>query len=327
MQLTPRSYRFTVAPMMDWSDRHCRYLWRLISKNTLLYTEMVTTGAVIHGDRERFLGFNPEEHPVALQLGGSDPKALAQCAKLAEDWGYDEVNLNCGCPSDRVQQGMIGACLMAHPELVAECVTAMRDAVKIPITVKHRIGLDKVEDFGFLENFVHSIAATGCDTFIVHARNAWLDGLSPKDNREIPPLRYDWVHRLKAENPQLTIILNGGLKDLNSCAAQLQLLDGVMVGREAYHNPYLLAEVDQRFYSECGQIGQIPSRNAIFEQYIEYCRRQLAAGCKLHHLSRHLLGLFQGQPGARGFRRYISENAFKPDAGINVLLEAYQFVI
>ncbi len=326
MQLTPQSYRFTVAPMMDWSDRHCRYLWRLISKNTLLYTEMVTTGAVIHGDRERFLGFNAEEHPVALQLGGSDPKALAQCAKLAEDWGYDEVNLNCGCPSDRVQQGMIGACLMAHPQLVADCIAAMRDAVNIPITVKHRIGLDKVEDFGFLENFVHTIAATGCDTFIVHARNAWLDGLSPKDNREIPPLRYDWVHRLKAENPQLTIVLNGGLKDLDTCADQLQFLDGVMVGREAYHNPYLLAEVDQRFYAGQGERFPAPSRNEIFEHYIEYCKMQLANGCKLHHVSRHILGLFQGQRGARGFRRYISENAFKPDAGIDVLLSAHNFV-
>ncbi len=305
--------------MVDWSDKHCRYLWRLISKHSLLYSEMVTTGAVIHGDRDRFLGFNPQEHPVALQLGGSDPQDLATCAELAEKWGYDEVNLNCGCPSDRVQKGMIGACLMAHPALVADCIGAMRNATRIPVTVKHRIGLDKIEDYDFLKTFVCTIAQTGCDTFIVHARNAWLEGLSPKDNREIPPLRYDWVYRLKAEHPELTILLNGGLKTLDQCADALQHIDGVMMGREAYHNPYLLADVDQRIY---GDNTPARSRLEILEAYIEYCREQLARGVRLHHLSRHVLGLFQGQPGGRLFRRYISEHAPKANATVDVLFHA-----
>ncbi len=308
--------RFTLAPMMEWSTSDCRTFWRMLSKKAVFYSEMVTTGALLHGDRKRFLDYNACEHPLALQLGGSNPDDLAKCAIIAEDWGYDEVNLNCGCPSDRVQNGMIGACLMAEPELVAECIAAMRNAVTIPVTVKHRIGIDDMEDYTGLENFVRTIAATGCDTFIVHARKAWLKGLSPKENREIPPLQYDKVYQLKQDFPHLNIVINGGITTLEQSKNLLQEVDGVMIGREAYSNPYLLASVDQEIY---GCTTPVISREQVMEQFREYRIEQLQSGARLNHLTRHILGLYQGLPGARQFRRIISEQAHKPGAGIEVL--------
>lgn len=311
--------RFTLAPMMEWSTSDCRTFWRILTQKAVLYTEMVTTGALLHGDKKRFLDYNVCEHPLALQLGGSDPRALAECAKIAEAWGYDEVNLNCGCPSDRVQNGMIGACLMAEPELVADCIASMQAAVKIPVTVKHRIGIDDMDDYEGLVKFVSTIAATGCNTFIVHARKAWLKGLSPKENREVPPLQYDKVYQLKQEFPHLNIIINGGITTLDQSRNLLQHLDGVMVGREAYSNPYMLARVDQDIY---GIDRPVISRNHVMEIFTAYCEEQLAKGARLNHLTRHILGLYQGQPGARQFRRIISEEAHKPGAGINVLKQA-----
>lgn len=316
-------HRFSIAPMMDWSDRHCRYLWRLISQHSRLYTEMVTTGALLHREPARFLDYNPEEHPLALQLGGSDADDLARCAILAEQWGYDEVNLNCGCPSDRVQNGMIGACLMAHPEKVADAYQAMQDKVDIEVTIKHRIGIDDMDDYEGMVNFIRPIAARGCQTFIVHARKAWLKGLSPKENREVPPLEYAFVHRLKQEFPELTIVINGGIKTLDDTLMHLTKVDGVMVGREAYSNPYLLAEVDQRVF---GDSHPIPSRTAIAEQYIDYCVKQMDKGSRLNHLSRHILGLYQGEPGARAFRRHISENAHRDNATVDVLVDALRYI-
>lgn len=311
--------RFTVAPMMDWSDRHCRFFWRLLSKRAVLYSEMVTTGALLHGDAERFLKFNSEEHPLALQLGGSDPAALAECARMAEEWGYDEVNLNCGCPSDRVQNGMIGACLMAEPELVGRCVAAMKAATVLPITVKHRIGIDDMDDYDGLVRFVSRVSENGCSTFIVHARKAWLKGLSPKENREVPPLQYDKVYRLKQDFPHLEIIINGGLTTLTQCQEALRHVDGVMLGREIYSNPYLLAEVDQLLYGD--DQPQI-SREAVVQQFMNYCAEQMTQGVRLNHMTRHILGLYQGLPGARRFRRVISEQAHQPHAGIEVLANA-----
>ena len=312
---------FSIAPMMDWSDRHCRMFWRQLSEHALLYTEMVTTGAIIHAGPERFLQFNDDEHPIALQLGGSDPKDLAHCAKIAEGWGYDEVNLNCGCPSDRVQSGMFGACLMAQPQLVADCIKAMQDACSIPITIKHRIGIDDMESYDDLVAFVEPIAATGCRTFIVHARKAWLQGLSPKQNREIPPLDYPMVYRLKKDFPALEIIVNGGITELSDCETHLQQADGVMLGRAAYHNPYLLAEVDQCFYQ---QDKPIKTRQQVLLDFLPYVEEQLNLGVPLNHISRHILGLFQQVPGAKQFRRYISENAHLKGAGIEVLEQAMQ---
>ena len=309
-----------MAPMMDWSDRHCRYFWRLLTKQSLLYTEMVTTGALIHGERERFLDFNPEEHPVALQLGGSNPTDLARCARWAQDWGYDEVNLNCGCPSDRVQSGTFGACLMGKPDLVADCVKAMRDACDIPVTVKHRIGIDHMESYEEMRDFVATVADAGCEIFIVHARKAWLQGLSPKENREIPPLHYPWVYRLKQELPDLTIVINGGIQSIEECQAHLEHVDGVMVGREAYQNPWMLADVDPCLY-DTGETGL--ARQDIMRDLLPYVERQLANGSKLNHITRHILGLFQGVPGARKFRRHLSENAYKAEAGIEVLETAF----
>jgi tRNA-dihydrouridine synthase A len=315
--------RVSVAPMMDWTDRHCRYFLRLISRHVLLYTEMVTTGALLHGDRERFLAYHPDEHPLALQLGGSEPAELAACARMAEAHGYDEVNLNVGCPSDRVQSGRFGACLMAEPELVAECVAAMRGACGIPVTVKTRIGIDERDSYEDLTDFVSSVQGAGCRTFIIHARKAWLEGLSPKENREIPPLRYDVVHRLKADFPQLTIILNGGLKDLDTMAEELARLDGVMLGREAYHNPYLLAEVDRRFY---GDGHRVPSRHEVVARFLPYVAARLPEGVPLQAMTRHILGLFQGQPGARAWRRHLSENAHRRGAGVEVIEQAAALV-
>lgn len=313
--------RFSIAPMMDWSDRHCRMFWRQLTGHALLYSEMVTTGAIIHAGPERFLQFNEDEHPVALQLGGSDPKDLARCANIACDWGYDEVNLNCGCPSDRVQSGMFGACLMAEPQLVADCIKAMQDACEIPVTVKHRIGIDDMQSYEELLGFVEPIAATGCHTFIVHARKAWLQGLSPKQNREIPPLEYPMVYQLKKDFPELELIVNGGITELNECEDHLQHVDGVMLGRAAYNNPYLLAEVDQRFYE---QDRPIKSRQQVLQDFLPYVEEQLNLGVPLNHISRHILGLFQQVPGAKQFRRHISENAHIKGAGIEVLEGAMQ---
>lgn len=309
--------------MMDWSDHHCRYFWRLITKQSLLYTEMVTTGALIHGDRERFLHFNAQEHPVALQLGGSNPQDLAQCAIWAQEWGYDEVNLNCGCPSDRVQSGMFGACLMAHPQLVADCVKAMRDACELPITVKHRIGIDAMESYEDLTSFIEPVAQAGCDVFIVHARKAWLQGLSPRENREIPPLNYPWVYQLKRDFPHLTIIINGGIKSLEESQQHLQYVDGVMLGREAYHNPWILADVDKSMFS---MDNPAQSRDDVIAGLLPYLEQQLAKGVPLNHITRHILGLFQSVPGAKKFRRHISQNAHKKGAGLEVLIDAHALV-
>ncbi|MEC4749608.1 tRNA dihydrouridine(20/20a) synthase DusA [Methylomicrobium sp. Wu6] len=314
-----------VAPMLDWTDRHCRFFHRLISKQARLYTEMVTTGALLHGDRRRFLQFDASEHPLALQLGGSDPADLAACARMAEDFGYDEVNLNVGCPSDRVQNGRFGACLMAEPELVAECVAAMRKAVSIPVTVKSRIGIDDRDSYEELSGFIGTVAAAGCETFIVHARKAWLKGLSPKQNREVPPLRYDVVYRLKQDFPALQIVLNGGITTLEQAEDVLRTgVDGVMVGREIYHNPYLLAEVDRRLY---GTATEAITRTEIIEKLLPYIEQQRAEGVRLHSVTRHILGLFHGEPGARSWRRHLSEHAVKYDADVSVVREALNFTI
>ncbi|ALG68285.1 tRNA dihydrouridine(20/20a) synthase DusA [Beggiatoa leptomitoformis] len=309
-----------VAPMLDWTDRHDRYFLRLISPSVLLYSEMVTTGAILYGDRDRFLRFHPAEYPVALQLGGSDPHALAECAKIAEAYGYAEINLNVGCPSDRVQSGQFGACLMATPALVADCVASMRSAVKIPVTVKSRIGIDDLDSYEHLTNFIQVVAKAGCDTFIVHARKAWLTGLSPKENRDIPPLRYDIVHRLKADFPHLTIIINGGLKTIADIEQQLQVVNGVMIGREAYQNPYLLAEIEQRFFNSA---YRKPTRYTIVEQMIPYITDELDSGrAYLSNITRHLFGLFQGECGAKQWRRYLSEHAPKRPADAHVVRQA-----
>lgn len=316
-------WRFCVAPMMSWSDRHCRYLWRLMSKNALLYTEMVTTGALIHGDKKRFLQFNAEEHPIALQLGGCHPNDLALCAKMAEDWGYDEVNLNCGCPSDRVQEGKIGAILMNEPKLVAQCVDAMKQACSLPITVKHRIGVDDADDYSYMHDFVDTVKDAGCETFIVHARKAWLKGLSPKQNREIPPLRYELVDKLKQAYPQLTIVTNGGIKTIDECRSFLQSVDGVMVGREAYNSPYLLSSIDNDLFESN---TDILSREEILHLYADYCARQMEAGERFHHISRHILGLYSGQFGGKAFRRFITERATLSSTSFQTLLDAQAYV-
>lgn len=314
---------FCVAPMMEWTDRHCRYFHRLISQNAVLYTEMVTTGALIHGDSERFLRFSDQEHPIALQLGGSNPEDLAQCTQLAEKYGYDEVNLNVGCPSDRVQNNMIGACLMAHPQLVAECLTKMQQHVTIPVTIKHRLGIDDMDSYEELREFIVTVKESGCSTFIIHARKAILQGLSPKENRDIPPLKYEWVYQIKREFPELEIIINGGIKTIEECRDHLKHLDGVMVGREAYQNPYMMAEVDSALY---GFKHNTADRKEIIEQMLPYIEQQLKQGAYLGHMTRHMLGLFHSQKGGRQFRRYISENAHRPGADINVLKQALEKV-
>src|SRR6186997_2876392 len=291
--------------MMDWTDRHCRFFLRQISRHALLYTEMVTTGAVLHGPRERLLAFHPDEHPIALQLGGSDPAALAECARIAEGLGYDEVNLNVGCPSDRVQSGRFGACLMAEPDLVAELVAAMCAAVSVPVTVKCRIGIDDQDAEESLDRFVATVAESGCRTFIVHARKAWLKGLSPKENRDVPPLDYGRVHRLKARRSELEILLNGGIESLVAAKAQLPHVDGVMLGRAAYADPYLLAEVDRTLF---GSNEIPPSRLDVLDAFMRYVETELANGARLNQMTRHILGLFHGQPRARVFRRHLAEN-------------------
>ncbi|WP_382163990.1 tRNA dihydrouridine(20/20a) synthase DusA [Hydrogenophaga sp. ANAO-22] len=296
--------------MMDWTDRHCRYLHRLLSKHTLLYTEMVTTGALAHGSVQRHLRFNAEEHPVALQLGGSDAAELASAARLGEQWGYDEINLNCGCPSDRVQRGAFGACLMAEPQTVADGVKAMVDAVSIPVTVKHRIGIDRVESYDFVRDFVGTVSEAGCGVFLVHARNAWLDGLSPKENREIPPLRYELAHRLKQDFPQLTFAINGGFTTNAQIAEHLSAVDGVMVGREAYHNPWVLTGWDEAFF---GAAPSTVTREAVEEQMVAYMERAfLEDGCPWYAIARHMLGLRHGLRGARRWRQIWSDHRLKP---------------
>ncbi|WP_444926750.1 tRNA dihydrouridine(20/20a) synthase DusA [Microbulbifer sp. TRSA002] len=311
-------HRFCTAPLLDWSDRHCRYMWRLLSKHARLYSEMVTTGAILHGDQQRHLQFDAAEQPVALQLGGSDPQELAECARIAEEWGYSEINLNCGCPSDRVQSGRFGACLMAEPDVVAAGLTAMREAVSIPVTVKHRIGIDDMEDYPGLTRFVEAQANAGVDTFIVHARKAWLKGLSPKENREIPPLNYDMVYQLKKDYPQLQIVINGGINSIEECQQHLSHLDGVMLGRAAYQTPTILAQVDSQLFG--GETG--PDAIQVVEQMLPYIEQEMQRGQRLNHITRHMLGLFQGLPGARRFRRHLSENAHKPGAGPEVLEQA-----
>ena len=302
-------WRMSVAPMMDWTDRHCRYFHRLLSRHALLYTEMVTTGALLHGDVPRHLRFNVEEHPVALQLGGSEPADLAHCARLGQDWGYDEININCGCPSERVQRGAFGACLMHEAPLVAECVKAMVDVVDVPVTVKHRIGIDRDESYGFVRDFVGTVADAGCKVFIVHARNAWLKGLSPKENREIPPLRYAVVHQLKQDFPHLTIAINGGFITSEQVHQELPHVDGVMVGREAYHNPWWLSRWDAEFY---GSAVVDMSRESVEEQMVQYMEREAQAhGTPWYAIARHMLGLRHGLPGARRWRQVWSDHRLK----------------
>jgi tRNA-dihydrouridine synthase A len=315
---------FSVAPMMDWTDRHDRYFLRLLSRHARLYTEMVTEQAIRYGDKARLLDFDPAEHPLALQLGGSDPAHLAEAARVGEDWGYGEINLNCGCPSDRVQSGSFGACLMAEPELVARCVGGMISAVGIPVTVKCRIGIDDQDDYADLRCFVDIVAGAGCATFIVHARKAWLKGLSPKENRDIPPLVYPSVYRLKQERPDLTIAINGGINDLETAAAQLPHTDGVMLGRAPYQNPYILAEVDGLLF---GDPTPAPSRHEAAALMSDYADRMVKDhDVRVGHISRHMVGLFQGIPGARAFRRHLSENAFREGATGQVIRDAAALV-
>ena len=312
----------SVAPMMDWTDRHCRYFLRLISPRVRLYTEMVTSAAVLHGDRDRLLGYHPDEHPLALQLGGSEPEALAACAIEAQERGYDEVNLNVGCPSDRVQSGRFGACLMLEPGRVADCVAAMRNAVSVPVTVKCRIGVDERDSDADLDAFIERLLEVGLERVIVHARKAWLQGLSPKQNREVPPLEYDRVYRIKQRYPRLNVYINGGITELDDIDSHLMQVDGVMIGREAYHNPWLLAELESHF----DDTPVLRSRHAVVEAMFPYIEEALSQGVRLQQISRHMLGLFQAQAGARAWRRHISEQAHLPGAGIEVLEQALKYV-
>lgn len=313
--------KFSVAPMLDWTDRHCRYFHRILTKQSLLYTEMVTTGAILFGKGD-YLTFNAEEYPVSLQLGGSDPVSLAKCAKLAEQRGYDEINLNVGCPSDRVQNGMFGACLMGNATLVADCIKAMQDAVTIPVTVKHRIGIDQQDSYEFVCHFIETIMPY-CQTFIVHARKAWLSGLSPKENREVPPLDYERVYQLKRDYPELVIAINGGITSLEQIKIHLQHVDGVMVGREAYQNPMLLSEIDQQIFAKDHAITNPISA---IEQLFPYIDVELTKGTQLNHIMRHTLGIFNGKKGAKQWRRYLSENAHKKGAGLEVVEKALSFI-
>jgi tRNA-dihydrouridine synthase A len=319
----PISRRFAVAPMMDWTDRHCRFFHRLLARRALIYTEMITTGAVIHGDRARLLRFDETEHPVALQLGGCDPRSLAECASIAQDLGYDEINLNVGCPSDRVQEGRFGACLMAEPLLVGDCVAAMKARVRVPITVKCRIGIDAQDPETALDALAAAAMAAGVDALIVHARKAWLQGLSPRENREVPPLDYERVHRLKAKHPALVVVLNGGIATLGQAVAHLDRLDGVMMGRAAYQEPWRLLEVDHLVFAEP---SRVLTRKKAAEALIPYIERELAAGTRLSAITRHVLGLFRAVPGGRAFRRHLATNAVRPDAGVATFREALAMV-
>lgn len=313
--------------MLDWTDRHCRYFHRLLSKRALLYTEMVTTGALLHGDVARHLAFNADEHPVALQLGGSEPADLAHCARLAQQWGYDEVNLNCGCPSARVQRGAFGACLMQEPQLVADAVKAMVDAVGIAVTVKHRIGIDQVDSYDFVRDFVGQVSRAGCQTFMVHARNAWLQGLSPKDNREVPPLRYERVYQLKRDFPELTIVLNGGVTTSEQVLQHLAQADGVMVGREAYHNPWWLSEWDTRFFpgdTTPPACASLTTRESVEASMVTYMQQELAShGTPWPSIARHMLGLRHGLPGARRWRQVWSDHQLKTRPASEVMALAH----
>ncbi len=308
----------SVAPMMEWTDRHCRYFHRLLTPSAVLYTEMVTTGAIIHGDEDRFLAYNPEEQPLALQLGGSEPEDLATCARIAQQRGFSEINLNVGCPSDRVQRGRFGACLMLEPDLVRDCMSAMLDAVDIPVTIKTRLGVDDHDSYQYMSDFVGRVAESGCTVFIMHARKALLAGLSPKQNRDVPPLHYDWVYRLKQESPHLQVVINGGIDSLDAVKNHLEHVDGVMLGRAAYHTPWLLAQCQQQLFEK----QSINTPEDIIEPMNLYIERQVRAGTAVKHISRHLLGLFQGLPGARAWRRYLSENAYRDDNNIELLSQA-----
>ncbi|MEH6638009.1 MAG: tRNA dihydrouridine(20/20a) synthase DusA [Porticoccaceae bacterium] len=333
--IKPGARRFCVAPMLDRTDRFCRYFFRQISREAFLYTEMITTGAILHGDQDRHLGFDEAEHPVAVQLGGSNPEDLARSARIAENYGYAEVNLNCGCPSDRVQAGRFGACMMQEPDLVADGVKAMRDAVSVPVTVKCRIGVDDSEHYSFVRDFIGTVTDAGCSTFIIHARKAWLKGLSPKQNREVPPLDYPLVYRLKQDFPELEIIINGGITTLTEASEHLQHVDGVMLGREVCQNPWMLAGVDKQFYSaqqtdlhtslNTNHDTQVAlTRDAVVEVMLSYAEAELSRGARLQHIIRPMLNLYQGQPNGRRFRRYLSENAHKADAGVGVLAAALE---
>jgi tRNA-dihydrouridine synthase A len=305
--------------MLDWTDRHCRFLLRLLSRHTRLYTEMVTTGALLHGDRQRHLAYRDSEHPLALQLGGSDPAELAECAHIGADYGYDEINLNVGCPSDRVQSGRFGACLMAEPQRVADCIAAMQQAVRLPVTVKSRIGIDDMDAYEDLCRFVGIVSQAGCKIFVIHARKAFLQGLSPKENRTVPPLRYDRVWQLKQDFPALQIVINGGITSLDEVASQLQHVDGAMLGRAVYHDPLLLADVDRRFFDDQ---HAVPTRRELVQAMLPYIETELNRGAQLKHITRHMLGLFQGQPGARSWRRHLSEQACRPGADSRVVQDA-----
>jgi tRNA-dihydrouridine synthase A len=315
--------KFAIAPMMEWTDRHCRFFHRLLTRRALLYTEMITTGAVIHGDRARLLAYDPAERPLALQLGGCDPAVLAQCARIAEDFGYDEINLNIGCPSERVQEGRFGACLMREPALIGDCVAAMKAAVKIPVTVKCRLGVDEQDPEVALESLTRAVEAAGVDALIVHARKAWLSGLSPRENRDVPPLDYGRVFRLKLAHPRLPIVLNGGIATIEAAREHLARVDGVMMGRTAYQEPWRLLAVDPKIF---GEPAPFASSLAAAEALIPYIERELARGVRLHAITRHLHGLFQGVPGARAYRRHLATEAVKPGAGANVLHEALSFL-
>ena len=321
--MTRNDHLLCVAPMMDWTDRHCRFFLRLVSPRARLYTDMITTSALMFGNVPRHLDFDPAEHPVALQLGGSDAQALAHCARLGEAWGYDEINLNVGCPSERVQTGSFGACLMAEPALVADCVIAIRDAVALPVTVKHRVGIDAVEDYAFVRDFVGTVAKAGATAFFVHARNAILKGLSPKENREVPPLKYDYVYALKRDFPKLTIVINGGVTTHDAIAAQLERVDGVMIGRAAYHNPYLVAEAEEYVF---GEPAPQRTRVEIVEALVPYAEAQLAQGVALRAIARHVLGLYHGAPGARAWRRVLSDTELLESAGPELFLRALREV-
>lgn len=315
--------KFCIAPMLDCSDRHSRYFLRLFSSNILLYTEMVTAAAIIHGDRDYLLGFNQEEHPVAVQIGGSDPEQLYRVAKICEEYGYDEINLNCGCPSDRVQSGHFGACLMADPGLVADCIRALGSGSSLPVTVKHRTGIDQQDEYMIFSQFAAIQIEAGAAALIVHARNAWLNGISPKQNREIPPLKYNWVYRLKQDFPDTEIIINGGVKTLQACEQHLQRVDGVMLGREAYRNPWVLRQVDTLIF---GEQSRLKSRQQLLQEVYPYIERQLAQGMPLTKMVRHIIGLFHGEPNARQWRRHLSENAWRKSAGMQTLYEAERLV-
>ena len=322
LNLSP--HRLSTAPMMDWSDRHCRYFFRLLAPHALVYTEMVTTGALMHGDVPRHLDFREEEHPVALQLGGSEPADLAHSAKLGEHWGYDEINLNCGCPSERVQRGAFGACLMREPALVADCIKAMRDAVGLPVTVKHRLGIDHIQSYDFVRDFVGTLALAGCRTFIVHARNAVLKGLSPKDNRSVPPLRYEEVYRLKRDFPHVTVVINGGLDDLTRSHQQFAHVDGVMLGRAAYHHAYLLAQLDALLFPTAAPTA---TRHQILRHMLDYAEDEGARGTPARAITRHLLGLYHGQPSAKMIRRVLSDNTLLAKNDVMLLRRTLEQVV